>query len=105
MVRPVAVVVRSSVVAWLACAGLQSVHAAEPPDSKSLIAAEQRAMQLLSGFDGVWRGPATTTTADGRQITFVQTERFGPLLDRSLRLVEGRGYGDDGTLVFNAFGV
>ena len=35
----------------------------------------------------------------------VQTERIGPLLDGSIKLVEGRGYEPDGRTTFNAFAV
>jgi hypothetical protein len=34
-----------------------------------------------------------------------QTERVGPLLDGSVKLIEGLGYGADGSIAFNAFAV
>src|SRR5205823_12462390 len=32
-----------------------------------------------------------------------QTERIGPFLDGSVKVLEGRGYNTDGTATFNAF--
>ena len=81
------------------------VLAADPPAPRASIAEQQRAMEALAGFEGTWRGPARTTTASGRTMTLTQTERFGRKLDGTIRVVEGRGYDDDGTLVFNAFGI
>ncbi len=79
--------------------------AAEPPDTAALLAAERQAMHLLDGFDGTWRGPATTTGAAGQRLSLTQTERVGGFLDGSVKVVEGRGYDADGKPVFNAFGV
>lgn len=97
-------VLRSSTVLFLALAS-DRLAAAGPPDAQALIAAQQRAMQPLAGFDGAWRGPATTTVAGGRRLSLTQTERVGGFLDGSVKMVEGRGFGDDGRLVFNALGV
>jgi hypothetical protein len=40
----------------------------------------------------------------GRETTVIQTERVGPFLDGSIRVIEGRGYDADGKVSFNAFG-
>ena len=84
---------------------IAAARAADPPDARSMIADEQRAMSLLAGFDGTWRGPAVMTLPGGRKLSLTQTERVGDMLDRSIKVIEGRGYADDGRLVFNAFGV
>jgi hypothetical protein len=59
------------------------------------------AAAALAMLDGVWRGPATVSEADGRRIGFVQTERIGAFLGGSIKVIEGRGYGDDGAVRFN----
>ena len=74
------------------------------PDSAALIAAERDAMSKLAYMDGVWRGPAWTLTQTGRH-DITQTERIGPFLDGSVKVIEGRGYEADGRVGFNALGV
>src|SRR5436190_16183831 len=68
------------------------------------IAAQREAMVRLSVMDGVWRGPAWTILPSGEKHTVTQTERIGPFLDGSVKVIEGRGYNADGTVGFNAFG-
>lgn len=67
------------------------------------IAAQKQAMVKIARFDGVWRGPAWTILPKGRH-DITQTERIGPFLDGSVKVIEGRGYNADGTSGFNAFG-
>jgi hypothetical protein len=68
--------------------------------------AQQRdAMASLTFLDGVWRGPAWIVLPSGDKITFTQTERIGPFLDGSVKVMDGRGYGPDGKLIFNAFAI
>ena len=62
-------------------------------------------MRAFAMLDGVWRGPATVTEADGSRRTFMQTERIGPFLGGSVRVIEGRGYDDAGAVRFNAFAI
>ncbi len=73
------------------------------PDAAKLIAAQQQALQKLAFMDGVWRGPATTTLANGDKHVITQTERIGPFLDGAVKVIEGRGYEADGRVAFNAF--
>jgi hypothetical protein len=54
-------------------------------------------------MDGIWRGPAWTILPSGEKHTLTQTERVGPFLDGSVKVIEGRGYEPDGRLSFNAF--
>lgn len=85
----------------------QASHASshQRPDPQALIKAQKQAMQSLSAFAGVWRGDARYLGDDGEYHSFTQTERIGPFLGGTLMVVEGRGYGGDGEVIFNAFGV
>lgn len=74
------------------------------PDPAALIAAQREAMLNLTFMDGVWRGPAWTILASGEKHLVTQTERVGPFLGGSVKVIEGRGYNPDGTIGFNAFG-
>ena len=75
------------------------------PDPAALIAAQREAMVPLAYMDGVWRGPAWTILESGEKHNVTQTERIGPFLDGSVKVIEGRGYGADGKVGFNAFGI
>ncbi len=75
------------------------------PDPAVLIAAQKEAMAKLSFMDGVWRGPAWTISPTGEKHEVTQTERVGPFLDGSVKVVEGKGYAADGKVAFNAFGI
>jgi hypothetical protein len=77
----------------------------QQPDTVALLASQAEALKIFAMLDGVWRGPATVTQANGSQLTFTQTERIGPFLGGSIRLIEGRGYDDAGVVRFNALGV
>jgi hypothetical protein len=76
----------------------------ERPDPATLIAAQREAMVRLTFMDGVWRGPAWTILPSGEKRNITQTERIGPFLDGSVKVIEGRGYDADGKVTFNAFG-
>ncbi|HMG96428.1 MAG TPA: hypothetical protein VK565_09010, partial [Gemmatimonadaceae bacterium] len=76
-----------------------------PPSPAVLIAAQRDAMRPLARMDGVWRGDAWTILRSGERHAITQTERIGPFLDGSIKVVEGRGYDADGKVSFNAFGV
>ncbi|MCG2593957.1 DUF1579 domain-containing protein [Ramlibacter sp. XY19] len=72
--------------------------------ANELTDAQRAALQPLAIFDGTWRGPAQVLRPEG-WTTITQTERVGPMLDGALRVIEGRGYGPDGKMHFNAFAV
>ena len=74
------------------------------PDPKVVLAAQKEALAKLSFMDGTWRGTAWTQLPSGEKHTITQTERIGPFLDGSVKVIEGRGYDPDGTVTFNAFG-
>ncbi|MGV8929889.1 MAG: DUF1579 domain-containing protein [Brevundimonas sp.] len=68
--------------------------------------AEQRAaMQALSWMDGEWVGEATVAMGPGPAIAHPHTERIGPMLGGSIKVIEGRSANPDGTAGFNAFAI
>ena len=83
---------------------LLTVEGQGRPDPATLIAAQREAMKPFAVMDGVWRGPAWTILPTGKH-NITQTERIGPFLDGSIKVIEGRGYNEDGSVGFNAFGV
>lgn len=83
-----------------------TVAAAEQrPDPAALLAAQREAMALLAVLDGVWRGTATISRPGGATHVAPHTERIGPFLDGSIKVIEGRSYKPDGTAAFNAFAI
>ena len=78
---------------------------AQQPDVAALLASEVEALRAFAMLDGVWRGPAMSLLPDGSWRKIVQTERIGPFLGGSIRVIEGRGYDDTGRVTFNAFGI
>jgi hypothetical protein len=75
------------------------------PDPQVLITAQREGMAPLAYMNGVWKGPATITLPSGEVHAITQTERVGPFLDGSLKVIEGRGFESDGRVGFNALGV
>lgn len=79
---------------------------AQREDPAVTIAAQKEAIKKLSWMDGVWRGPAWTILPSGAKHDVTQTERIGPFLDGSVKVLEGRGYDmKTGNVTFNALGV
>ena len=95
------------IAALLVCSSNIVVPAAAQgrPDPAPLMAAQREAMAALQSMNGVWRGTAWTLLPSGEKRNIVQTERIGPMLDGTVKVIEGRGYEADGKLGFNAFGV
>src|SRR5688500_13718270 len=91
----------------LAALVLATSHAVAqpPPDPAPAIAAQREAMAAIGFMDGVWRGPAWTILPNGEKSELIQTERIGPFLQGSVKVIEGRGYREDGSVGFNAFGI
>ncbi len=73
-------------------------------DDAAVIATQKAAMDKLAWMDGTWRGPGSTQAATGAY-RVTQTERIGPMLDGTIRVLEGKGYNPDGTVGFNAFAI
>ena len=90
--------------AWL-CASIALPVSAQQPDTATLLATQADAMKAFSMIDGTWRGPATVMQADGSRLAFTQTERIGPFLGGSVKVIEGRGYDESGKVRFNALGI
>ncbi len=86
---------------------VQPAISAEPEhhDPAAKIAAQRAAMAALARLDGQWRGTATIHLPSGETRTLTQTERVGGFLDGSIKVIEGRGYDQDGKLEFNAFAI
>ena len=91
------------VVALVLIAGL-APRAGAQADPQAM-AAQKEAMKALAVMDGVWRGPASTVLPSGEKHNITQTERIGTFLDGAVRVMEGRGYAEDGSVTFNAFGI
>jgi hypothetical protein len=72
-------------------------------DPAKVIAAQREAMKQLAFLDGTWRGPAWNIMPSGEKRHITQTERVGPFLDGSVKVIEGKGYEADGKIGFNAF--
>ncbi len=89
----------------LALALLPAWALAQQPDTKALLDAQLKAMQPLAIIDGVWRGPAIIHEPGGKTLEITQTERMGPFLGGTVKVIEGRGYGADGEVHFNALGI
>lgn len=91
--------------ASIASAILAPALAQGRPDPAALMAAQKQALAPLAFMDGEWRGTASTTLPDGSKHRITQTERIGPFLDGSVKVIEGRGHEADGRISFNALGV
>lgn len=90
----------------LAAAGALSIASGQGrPDPAALAAAQREAMNRLAFMDGAWRGSAWTMLPSGEKHDVTQTERVGPFLGGSLKVIEGRGYEGDGSVGFNALGI
>ncbi len=86
----------------LACAGAASAQMTPQPAGTP----EQReAMDRLSWMDGEWVGQASVYAGPGRTATHPHTERIGPMLGGSIKVIEGRTTEADGAVSFNAFAV
>jgi hypothetical protein len=82
------------------------IAAAQPGyDPAAAIATQRVAMEPLAFMNGAWRGTAWTLSPAGEKHTITQTERIGPFLDGSLKVIEGRGYDEKGNVSFNALGI
>lgn len=77
---------------------------ARPDDGTDLVAAQRAAMARLAFMDGAWRGSALIQSPYGQQ-TVTQTERVGPFVGGTVKVIEGRGFNQDGSIGFNAFGI
>ena len=77
---------------------------AQAPASPAGSLAQRAALDRLAFLDGEWRGQATIHGPGGATV-LTQTERVGPMLGGSVRVIEGRGYAADGSTQFNAMAI
>lgn len=77
---------------------------AQGPDMLAVMGAQRVAMARLAYMDGIWRGSAWTLLPSGEKHTITHTERIGPFLGETVKVIEGRGYESDGKVTFNSFG-
>lgn len=77
----------------------------DPAQAEALLGAQRAAMARLAAMDGTWRGTATFLLPGGGRRAITQTERIGPFLDGTVKVIEGRGYDDAGSVAFNALGI
>ena len=98
---------RISTAALAACVLLAVPAAAKAQEMHPAGTAEQRqAMQTLSWMDGEWVGEATIFMGPGAGAGHPHTERIGPMLGGSIKVIEGRSAGSaDGAPAFNAFAI
>ena len=79
--------------------------AAQVPAQPAGTEAQRAAVSALDFMDGEWRGEAVIHHPGGDSVTLTQTERVGPMLGGSIKVIEGRGYAADGSTQFNAMAV
>lgn len=89
-------------VAWLMAL---SPAVAQQPGVDTRLAAQRDAMAALASLDGEWRGTSTFHAPNGKTYVSPHTERIGPFLDGTVKVIEGRSYKPDGSLAFNAFAI
>ena len=82
-----------------------TVYAQGHANPADRLAAQREAMEAFGMMDGIWKGAAWFMLPTGEKHHMTQTERVGPFLDGTIRIIEGRGYSEDGTLGFNALGI
>lgn len=102
MTRPV---IRLAVLGTIALSSFGSAVGQGRPDPAALMAAQKEGMGALDAMNGTWRGTAWTILPSGAKRTVTQTERIGPFLQGSVKVIEGRGHDQDGNVSFNAFGI
>lgn len=83
-----------------------AAQAQGPAPDPARITAQAEAMKPLAWMDGVWRGKAWAATPAGR-LELTHTERVGPMIAGSLKVIEGKSYTADGATDggFNALAV
>jgi hypothetical protein len=79
--------------------------AARCQNPEALLGQQREAMKRVAFMDGVWRGAAWTILPNGQKHHITQTERMGPFLEGTVKVIEGRGYDPDGKVTFNALGI
>lgn len=95
---------RKVLIAGLGLALIASMPGAAQVADTAALTAQKAALDKLAWMDGIWRGPAVTKFPGGEH-RVIQTERIGPMLGGTVKVIEGKGFNPDGTVGFNAFAV
>ena len=86
----------------LVLATAAAAQAPTPPDP----AAQKAALAGLAAFDGTWRGTATVYQRGEPPLQLTHTERVGPMLGGTLKVIEGKSFTPEGKEAgFNALAV
>lgn len=96
---------RALSITFLISASVAFSAPARPPDTAALLEAQRAAMQPLAALDGTWRGTATFHRPGAEPFVSTHTERIGPFLDGTIKVIEGRSFKPDGSVAFNAFAI
>jgi hypothetical protein len=97
---------RVSLAALAAAVAIGAASVASAQELRPAGSQEQRdAMQRLSWMDGEWVGTAAVYSGPGRTTSHAHTERIGPMVGGSVKVIEGRTTEADGTVSFNAFAI
>ncbi|QDZ08890.1 DUF1579 domain-containing protein [Sphingomonas panacisoli] len=95
---------RKVLIAGLSLALIASVPGSAQVADTAALSAQKVALDKFAWMDGTWRGPAVKKGPGGEH-RVTQTERIGPMLGGTLRVIEGKGFNPDGSVGFNAFAV
>ncbi|MEO5494096.1 MAG: DUF1579 domain-containing protein [Sphingomonas sp.] len=95
---------RKILIAGLGLALIASMPGTAQVADTAALSAQKTALDKFAWMDGTWRGPAVTQFPGGEH-RVTQTERIGPMLGGTLRVMEGKGFNADGSVGFNAFAV
>ncbi|WP_256924022.1 DUF1579 domain-containing protein [Sphingomonas sp. IBVSS2] len=89
----------------LAALALPAAAAHAQAADTAAMAAQAEAMHKLDWMHGRWRGEARIQMPGGKELVVTHTERVGTLLGGTITLIEGKSFGADGKVPFNAFAV
>lgn len=91
--------------ACLAAAVTLSATAVMAQEKQPDMAAQKVAIDKLNYMNGTWVGEAWTRMRDGTVHKVTHTERIGPLLGGTVKVIEGHSYRPDGSDGFNALAI
>ncbi len=91
-------------IAGLSIALIASMPGTAQVADTAALSAQKTALDKFAWMDGTWRGLAVTKGPGGEH-RVTQTERIGPMLGGTVRVIEGKGFNPDGSVGFNAFAV
>ena len=86
----------------LVCSSAPAVAQQADP---AALAAQRGAMAELDWMNGEWVGTAEIMVRMSQTRTLRHTERIGPMLGGTIKVIEGHSYEADGSTGFNAFAI